>query len=212
MARKESKGSKPHEGSPFNEEIYQAWHAIAFARDLSVSERVSRWTPLFEKHWNGETLSLPSEDAGLITVLGTSLMMQAGEFRRARELCDIFLSLPDALEDEMNLNFHLVHRGLSLILEGNVEQGVSQLRELLDKGAIVLVQISGGLHESLYENLSDDTFVQVRSFAADLCGAMPKCKELARSAAEASSHEELQGVLENARKLVRQNNQGKGRS
>ena len=194
MARK-----APHK-SPFNEEIYQAWEPIAFASmKMSVEDRIAMWSPLYERYSDNGALPLPAVDAALLTSLGWSLMMQSGNYVRAEEMCEAFLSLPDAKSDEVSYESHRAWHADSLLLQGRVDEAVSEYRDLLQGKKMSLVLVRNGIRQVLNDVKDGLAIEQLRMIVRDLYRRLPGYGPYSSDAAAANTAEELAAVMDRAR-------------
>jgi hypothetical protein len=148
-----------------------------------------------EKYWPDMNIPVPAYDACLLTGLGHSLLMQKGDYRRAKDICSVYLSLPDAKSEDLEFRLHHIWRGFTLIASGAYQDGISELEPwLADK--IGRIEIRNSIYHVLPIVNSKDGFDMMRSLTTRLLGAWPQHSQLALNAEKAESTSDLIALLE----------------
>jgi hypothetical protein len=186
--------------SPFTEEIFAEFDQLAFpTRTMSLKTKLRRWNEFFNKHVPGGSLKLSARDASLITVMGQSLLVQVGDYRRARQIGDMFLSLPDAPDDEVTYDLHLVANEIISILEGNSKEAVKNLRLKLSS-PLSRAHIRNELMYAIQEiEDGSNTFHDVRALLVDLYKKWPGQTRVAKLISKATSGNQILSILEENR-------------
>jgi hypothetical protein len=191
---------------PHSDEIYAEWDQLVLDKGtkLSLEERERRWRALYEKFFvDGQWIVSP-DDAGLISSLGKWTAIEARDWELANRLCREFLSQDqlDERKDRIAVMDHYIWEGISEILMGRVDEGVTRLREPFhDKRfkvgeyrSSLRLDLGGLLVEGMDSGAVADR--NVASLVQDLIASFPNSKRLSGRVSGAITNGDLNRLID----------------
>jgi len=121
--------------SPFTEEIYRDWEKLIQGKERTLDDgrqphpdQIIGWQALYEKATNNGEWRVPAPDAYLVASLGITLALQEFRFEDAAKLAKSYLDHPEAEGHAINWGTTSTRLGIALLLAGQTEDGVKQLK------------------------------------------------------------------------------------
>jgi len=186
-----------------SEHVGKEWLALAFPEQrLDPAEKKRRWAELYRLVRTDDKWSVGSEDAHLVSSMGTYLAIEEKRWEEASRLCKEFLDHPDARFDQHTFDFHLILSGCMEILRGNAEEGAKALLDRLDTekpGRLFLLLLRGDLLGTLGE-LGDGATPSplIAHLTSRTIAGFRGNKRSSKKALSAASYRELRELLESA--------------
>lgn len=115
----------PHPDSPFDDEVYLAWEAIAFSDpEMTVAQKRTKWKELYESVFVNSSWTCNTPTVGLVTSMGLTQALTDSRFEDAINLATAYLTIPDAAQDVIEASFHWGRLGVAFWLHEEIEKAI----------------------------------------------------------------------------------------
>lgn len=190
---------------PYSDEIYEEWDQLVLDKGakLSLQEREKRWRILYERFFVDGRWIVSSDDMGLIATLGRSIALEGQDWELANRLAQEVLIHEhlDVRKDRLVIMDAFIWEGVTEILLGKIESGVSKLSAPFHEGGTKLWEYRlflrlplGGALDAIGLDKAADR--RVANLVAELIASFPNCKRLSRKVSGAVTNGDLNDLLD----------------
>ena len=193
--------------SSLDKEIYEEWERLTFKledyRRLDrepLAEQVEGWERLYRKAYENGRWLVSASGAWTVTSLGSTIAFRQYRYADAAKLALQFHDHPDAEDDEVYWVNTVATAGRCLILGGQVDEGLSRLREVLKREnyplPIRFIEVRNQIQIVLQDQAEDAVIdSRVVGFAASMLEGWKGQKSKARRALECFTNGDLFRLL-----------------